>query len=101
MTLGPIALASARIVRIEPTPTARSRTREGSPWMTSRVAAVPPPKNSPFMGEDRSASPVTLAWRMPRLGLNRPRYDWVTAAVGARRPADDAHLVDDHLGAAQ
>ena len=45
VTLGPVVLASARIVRIEPTPTARSRTRDGSPWMTSRVAAAPPPKN--------------------------------------------------------
>ena len=61
-TSGPVALASARIVRMEPNPTARSRTRDGSPWRTSSAVVVPVPKMSPFMGADSSASPGTRTW---------------------------------------
>ena len=78
-TLGAVALASARIVRSDPNPTLRSRTRDGSPWSTSS-SAVPPPNMSPFIGVASRASPGTRSWNVARDGLKIPRYDWAVAA---------------------
>ncbi len=64
---------SARIVRSEPNPTARSRTLAGSPCRTSSAEAVPsPPKKSPLIGAESSAPPGTLTWYVPRDGEKTP-----------------------------
>ncbi len=60
---GTATAVSARIVRSDPKPTDRSRTRAGSPWRTSRTVVVPiPPNMSPLIDVDSSAPPGTLTW---------------------------------------
>ena len=74
MTSGTLTGVSARIVRSDPNPTARSRTLAGSPCRTSSVPAVlSPPKKSPLIGDDSSAPPGTLTWYAPRDGEKTPR----------------------------
>ena len=69
-------------VRSEPKPTARSRTRAGSPWRTSSVAAVPsPPRKSPLIGrgEQRAARDAELVGAARR--REHAEVDWASPSV--------------------
>ena len=99
---GTAAAVSARIVRSEPNPTARSRTRAGSPWRTS--SGWPSPSAAEDVAADRrrqqraarDAAPGTAARRREDAEVDLRR------ALGrARRAADDRDLVDDDVAAAQ
>ena len=95
--LGGGALASARIVRSDPNPTLRSRTRDGSPWSTSS-SAVPAAGHVAVHRRRRAGRrPGRAAGTSPSTGLKIPRYDWAVAASVPGAPRDDRHLVDDHV----
>ena len=97
---GTSAAVSARTVRSDPNPTARSRTFAVSPWTTSRAAPWPP-KKSPFTGAESSAPPGSETWYEPRVGENTPEVDLGRAFRCVGRAADDRDLVDDDVAAAQ
>ena len=61
-TNGTVTAVSARIARSDPYPTARSRTRAGSPWRTSSAPGWPPLNMSPLIGAESSAPPGTRSW---------------------------------------
>ena len=74
----------------------------GSPCRTSSVAVVPsPPKKSPLIGDERSAPPGTRSWYGPARRREDAEIDLGRAVGRAGRPADDGHLVDDEVAAAQ
>ena len=98
---GATALASARTVRSEPNPTARSRTRDGLPWRTSRPEPGPAAEHVAVhrRREQRVARDGELEGRAR--GAEDAEVRLGDRLVRARGAAHDRDLVDDDVGAAQ